>query len=607
MKSRLVLKLFLLTTVLCSLILASIYVGQTIFFKKFYVNQKVKEIEASLEGYKEQYEADPGDAVAMQANAQDFYRDHNAWLVYLDRYGNLVQSDDFFMQITGIDVNNRNVTYKVPLYHLVSPDEEDTFKQFINNSEAFWIYGIAKGSVLIPAAIRTESRGDGAQAAAFANALLNRKMNEHVSERLEQLPEFGGSKADLYDPFTYMEGKIVKAQLQDLDDGSGLVKTIPLLLDRMNEFQTDLLLNGTGTDGGLRTQDYEQANVNYKLFVLPLGNPDGSGSYLFAMASFQPVDEAVEMLRNYYVYIIVFVMLLVLIVSLYYAVSITRPLLRVNRVTKKLADLDFSEAIPIKSKDEIGDLSRNINSLSQTLHSYIRQLQADIEKEKLLEHTRKEFISGVSHELKTPLSIMKSCLSILKDGVATHKKDHYFAAMDKEVDKMDALIVGMLELAKYESGTYRMEMEAFRMDTVIEEACDRFAAEIDEKRLSLHLRLAPVEAAGNRLRIEQVVINFMANAVRYSPEDAAINVTAGEVADWVAVRVENTGVRIPEEQLDKIWDRFYRGDASRDRSRGGTGLGLAISKNILELHGAEYGVANTPNGVVFYFYLNKMN
>ena len=126
-----------------------------------------------------------------------------------------------------------------------------------------------------------------------------------------------------------------------------------------------------------------------------------------------------------------------------------------------MADLDFSEKIPITTKDEIGDLSRNINELSERLHSHILRLEQDIEKEKRLENTRKEFISGVSHELKTPLSVIQSCLAIMKDGVASHKRDYYFKAMEDEVKRMDLLIVDMLELAKYESGTYTMDMDSF--------------------------------------------------------------------------------------------------------------------------------------------------
>ena len=121
-------------------------------------------------------------------------------------------------------------------------------------------------------------------------------------------------------------------------------------------------------------------------------------------------------------------------------------------------------------------------TLSNKLHSHIGQLEQDIEKERKLENTRKEFIAGVSHELKTPLSIMKSCISILKDGVAEHKKDYYFQAMEKEVDKMDILILDMLELAKFESGTYNMKMDSFYIDEVIEEICEQLSCGDREKR-----------------------------------------------------------------------------------------------------------------------------
>jgi signal transduction histidine kinase len=232
-------------------------------------------------------------------------------------------------------------------------------------------------------------------------------------------------------------------------------------------------------------------------------------------------------------------------------------------------------------------------------------LQKDIEKEKQLESTRREFISGVSHELKTPLSVMKGCISILKDGVATHKKDHYFEAMDKEVDKMDLLIVDMLELAKFESGTYTMKMDPFSIDKLIEEIYEKLSLEFSSKQLHVHTELANVEVMANQHRIEQVLTNFLTNAIRYTPKQEHIFISITEEQDQVKVCIENKGAHIPADQLDKVWDRFYRGDTSRHRIQGGTGLGLAISKNILELHGVPYGAANTEDGVLFFFYLIK--
>ncbi len=351
--------------------------------------------------------------------------------------------------------------------------------------------------------------------------------------------------------------------------------------------------------------DFTQNDVKYKLFIDPIKNQDGTSGYIFSMTSLQPVDEAVQMLKDYYVYMIALVMLLIVLAALYYSRKIARPLLQINQTTKRIANLDFSENIAIRSNDEIGDLSQSINFLSRTLHSYIEQLQMDIEKEKQLESTRKEFISGVSHELKTPLSVMKSCISILKDGVASHKKDHYFEAMDKEVDHMNLLIVDMLELAKFESGTYKMKMDAFSIDKLIEEICEKLSLEFSSKQLHVNTKLTVVEVMANQHRIEQVIINFLTNAIRYSPEKEHIFISLSEEQERVKICIENKGTHIPIEQLDKVWDRFYRGDTARHRAQGGTGLGLAISKNILELHGVPYGAANSEDGVLFFFYLNK--
>lgn len=200
---------------------------------------------------------------------------------------------------------------------------------------------------------------------------------------------------------------------------------------------------------------------------------------------------------------------------------------------------------------------------------------------------------------------MKSCISILKDGVAEHKKEYYFQAMEREVDKMDTLILDMLELAKFESGTYKMKKDSFYIDTVIEDICEHLSVEIEKKELRVHKHIGPFEVVANQGRIEQVIVNFITNAIRYTPNKEDIIISTIDEKDRIKVCIENKGTHIEEEQLDKIWDRFYRVDAARQRSQGGTGLGLAISKNILELHDAEYGVKNTEDGVLFYFYLQK--
>ncbi|WP_420370958.1 HAMP domain-containing sensor histidine kinase [Gracilibacillus saliphilus] len=267
--------------------------------------------------------------------------------------------------------------------------------------------------------------------------------------------------------------------------------------------------------------------------------------------------------------------------------------------------MDFPEKITVQSKDEIGELANNINFLSTTLQSYIDQLQQDVEKERQLEQTRKDFIAGVSHELKTPLSIMKSCMTILQDGVAVEKKDHYFSAMENEVNRMDRLIADMLELAKYESGTYKIEMESFFIDELIRSVYNQLSLKVIDQEMDVNLNLQSIEVIANHDRMEQVITNFLSNAIQHTPDKGKIAVSTISEKGKVKVTIENEGIHIDEEQLDKIWDRFYQGEKTQ-RSKQGTGLGLAISKNILKLHDVPFGVFNTEIGVCFYFYLNKV-
>ncbi|OPA78675.1 two-component sensor histidine kinase [Paenibacillus selenitireducens] len=604
MKKSIVLKLFLLTSGLCLFILAVIFVGQTVFFKQFYVHQKVKDVNAVLQAYEQDYLNYASNTQETVKLEQDFYQKYNTWITALDAQGNLKYADDFFMEIKldrSDDSALSNKTMTLPLYSFINVEDFISDNPFltpwIKEGERIVIEGLIMNNQPV-----IQRMGRNVSNLREENRLENRQM---VSKEYEVVNRFANpiQYHEKYPSFL-VKGTITKVRTPE---GAGISHyTNHLFLDRIKAFQADLLYGDYDhTANTNQTVDYEENHVNYKIFVDRIKDHDGNPAYLFAMTSLQPVNEAAGMIKDYYVYIIIATLLLVLLASFYYSRQIARPLLRINRTTQQMAGLDFSEKIPIKTKDEIGDLSRNINQLSERLHSHILRLQQDIEKEKQLEHTRKEFISTVSHELKTPLSVIQSCLAILKDGVASHKRDYYFQAMEDEVIRMDLLIVDMLELAKYESGTYKMVMDSFYIDDVIERICDKLAVDIAAKQLHLYTSLIPVEVVANELRIEQVIINLLTNAIRYTPESESILVTTSEDQDTVKICIENKGARIPDDQLEKIWGRFYRGEPSRQRSTRGTGLGLAISKKILEMHDMPYGVTNTPDGVMFYFHLNK--
>ena len=589
----------MLTTALCLLILATIFVGQTVFFKKYYVHQKVENVKASLETFAQNYVNQDNHTVEIGRLEQEFYREHNTWVTVLDQFGNIKESTDDSIVVEINDVRGGNFAAKtitIPLYSFTDFQGIRQGHEFLRKGTDAVIQVLRKGTEVIPYRM------------SVYNFALTWENNQIAKKEHELFPNgYEGDRNTGKFPIFSLYGTITKTTLPAKNEAIRFIYSNHLFLDRIRAFQAELLLENVEEATAALEGTYEENDIKYKQFVMAIKDKEGKDAYLFAMTSLQPVDEAIQMIQDYYLYLIIFVLVLILLASFYYSKGIARPLLRINQMTKKITELDFSEKLPITSKDEIGDLSRNINELSDKLHSYIQKLQHDIEKEKQLEHTRKEFISGVSHELKTPLSVIQSCLSILKDGVANHKKDYYFAAMESEVKRMDLLIVDMLKLAKYESGTYKIQLDTFRIDTVIEESCKKLSTEISGKKLSLHVSLVPVEVVANELLIGQVIVNFINNAIRYTPEGNSIHISMNEEQELVKVCIENTGVHIPSDKIEKIWDRFYRGEASRHRSTGGTGLGLAISKKILELHEVDYGARNTTDGVLFFFSLKRSN
>ncbi|MEB4817472.1 HAMP domain-containing sensor histidine kinase [Bacillus thuringiensis] len=595
MKKGIVLKLFILTTALCTLILVTIFIGQTIFFKQYYASRKVNDIKTNIQSFEKAYVKSGDDVKAIQELEQDFYQENSTWITTLDSVGNIKYANGFSLEIQ-LDPNKNKIfsnrVIHIPMYSFIDLEDMQRMQFRLAQGNRIIIDGLQQDDTVIPAILTVENEN---------LALENKQLSESLYGRKDTTDPSPKESSKLY-----LSGNIKQVKIPEGTIGPSFIYTNRVLIDRIKQFQVNLILNEKDKKlNSMEIMDYEQNDIKYKILIKPIKDVYGKTNYFFAMTSLQPVDEAVQMIKDYYIYLVILVLILIVLVSFYYSKKIAKPLLQINDTTKRIADLDFSEKIPITTKDEIGDLSNSINTLSMTLHSYINQLQQDIEKEKQLENTRKEFISGVSHELKTPLSIMKSCISILEDGVASNKKEYYFKAMSKEVDKMDMLIIDMLELAKFESGTYKMEMDAFHIDEMIDYICEQLTLDITTKQLHVHKYLPKIEVIANQHRIEQVITNFITNAIRYTPENENIIVSVIEEKERAKVCVENKGAHIAPEHLEKIWDRFYRGDTSRQRSKGGTGLGLAISKNILELHSVQYGVSNTEDGVLFFFYLNK--
>ncbi|WP_127591819.1 sensor histidine kinase [Paenibacillus lautus] len=267
-------------------------------------------------------------------------------------------------------------------------------------------------------------------------------------------------------------------------------------------------------------------------------------------------------------------------------------------------------------KDEFGELSRSMITLSQNLDEALKELtranarlQEDVEEKLRSEQLRKELIANISHELKTPLGIVKGFAEGLQDGVADDKRERYLAFIVNETDRMNALIMDMLELSKFEVSAIRLQPRSFSLTDLIQQAADSFTRQLEDKRLQLSIHQGQDEEAivqADSRRIEQVILNLLSNAIRHAEENSVVTIRLLRMSPGkVTTIIENAGKPISKSDMGRIWDQFYRAERSRDRKSGGTGLGLAIVKHILVLHESDYGVMNTDRGVAFYFTLNE--
>lgn len=364
--------------------------------------------------------------------------------------------------------------------------------------------------------------------------------------------------------------------------------------------------------GKSKTYVFQSKTYNVKNIVCVV--PCKNGDVIFAISSFQAITEAASVMREFFIYILLSAIIVVVILSFIYSKMITKPLKRLRSTASKMAELDFNEKCTITSDDEIGDLGKSLNFLSENLDSSLsslrkanEKLKKDIEKEKELEKMRKEFVAGVSHELKTPIGIIEGYAEGLKDNVAVsdEEKEYYTDVIIDETSRMGKLISDMLDLSQLESGNFKLTIKKFDIGEMVFKCSKKYYAILEERNLDMDINIINNYVLGDKYRIEQVLINLLNNAMKYAK--ASINIDMIREDNKITVEVINDGEHINEVEINKIWDKFYKTDKSRNRKIGGTGLGLAIVKNIIELHKGNYGVQNIKRGVKFYFSLNIVN
>lgn len=358
------------------------------------------------------------------------------------------------------------------------------------------------------------------------------------------------------------------------------------------------------------TDSYGNTSVITLKSILVQGNPTG---LLFVMSPLQPVGEAAGVIRDYYWIFFLAALAVIFALSLLFSRQVSKPLIHLNKIATGIAKLDFSQECTLKSKDELGNLSGTINKMSQNLKSTINKLKVtnvqladEIKKQMETEHMRKLFVAGVSHELKTPISVVRGYAEGILDCFEKGEmKKEYAEVILNEAEKMERIISDMLDLSQMEAGKYRLHIEPFSIGRIIRYELNKFAPIIEKNclNLSVDLQDEQITMLGDSLRIEQVLSNLINNAVRYTPPGGNIGIRVITENKLVRFEIENDCQGITKDELNRIWEDFYRIEQSRSRDLGGTGLGLSVVKSILQLHNSRFGVKETESGVLFYFSL----
>lgn len=305
--------------------------------------------------------------------------------------------------------------------------------------------------------------------------------------------------------------------------------------------------------------------------------------------------------------LLVVLLLFSLIISLFFSFAasrrITSSIESLTQGAQLIAEGDLSTRLPVTSADEVGELAQVMNKMASELEQAFR-------RQRELEQARKDLIASVSHDLRTPLASMRAMVEAISDGVVSDAAtvQSYCNNIRREVEHLSALIDDLFELSRLDSGTLELHLQPSSVDEILSSTIESMKAQAGNYALELQSNLKgqldPVLVDTHK--IERVIYNLVQNAIRHTPADGTILMEAQDMGQMVQIDVADTGQGISEEDIDKVFDRFYRGEKSRSRDYGGSGLGLAIAKGIIEAHGGRIWVESRPGaGSRFSFSLPK--
>ena len=369
------------------------------------------------------------------------------------------------------------------------------------------------------------------------------------------------------------------------------------------------VLDSTDNYQLMRSQD----PWNQSEYIEMWGQLDDNVNFLIR-SPVESIRESVALSNRFLIYVGMGTLIICIGLVWYFSRRITKPIQELAELSDHMANLDFEAKYTSGGNNEIGELGDNFNRMSQKLEKAISELkqannslQQDIEQKEKMEQMRTEFMGNVSHELKTPIALIQGYAEGLKEGVNDdpESRDFYCDVIMDEAGKMNRMVKNLMTLNQLEFGNDKVEFERFNLTELIGGVLQSMDILSQQKDVKLIFREEnPVYVWGDEFKIEQVVRNYVSNAYNHVNEEKIIEVKILREDGLAKVTVFNTGKPIPEEDVPRIWDKFFKVDKAHTREYGGNGIGLSIVKAIMESMHQQYGVKNYDNGVEFWFTLD---
>ena len=357
----------------------------------------------------------------------------------------------------------------------------------------------------------------------------------------------------------------------------------------------------------VKTDSYEIEKVNVKRLgasYIYLAGTFKNGDHILIRASFSSITESAALSNQFFLYISLVAALIGFVVMYFVSNRFLGPITVLTNIAKRMSELDFTAKYEVKTEDEVGVLGNSMNMLSETLEQALAELKEantelkkDLEKKEQIDAMRKEFLSNVSHELKTPIALIQGYAEGLMDNINDDEESKEFYC--------EVIVDEARNLNQLEFGYNTVTMEHFDIIAMIRAVIAKSDILLKQKEINLAFdEDAPIYVWSDAYMSEEVFTNYLTNAINHADGEKRIDIQLEKKEKTVKITVHNTGEQIPEEDLSKLWDKFYKVDKARTREYGGSGVGLSIVKASMEQLGQPYGVYNCEDGVSFWFELD---